>query len=235
MKLIVSDVDGTLLMRNEERLNTACAAAIEYALSKNIAFAVASGRSYTELKRIFKPWCDRIYFLSSDGAICIYREETLFKSPIKTDFDSSDFAAHGKYVTYLKSEKLPLIRECMKKYDGHVMRIDSLSEKDGEVYKITDFSKEKKEEADSLSLVYKSRDMAEFVEKGTDKGAAVKKLSAYLDIPKEDIFSFGDGENDIGMFNASFTAFAVSNAPYMVKRAADKVCESFSTEIRKII
>lgn len=235
MKLIVSDLDGTLLMRGEERLNRTALAAVDYALSKDIVFAVASGRSYTELKRIFKSRCDKIYFLPSDGALCVYREETLFDSPIEEDFDSADFAAHGKYVTYLKSEKLPLIREHMKSYGGHVMRIGSLSEKDGPIYKITDFSKEKKEAKASLSTVYKSLSMTEYVKKGTNKGEAVGKLASMLNISKEDIFAFGDGENDICMFNAAASSFAVSAAPYKVKRAADKVCESFGTEIKKII
>ena len=67
------------------------------------------------------------------------------------------------------------------------MRIGSLSEKDGPVYKITDFSKEKKEAEASLSMVYKSLGMTEYVKKGTDKGEAVGKLASMLNISKEDI------------------------------------------------
>lgn len=231
MHLIVSDVDGTLLMPGEKTIGISTAAAIDYVLSKGAAFAVASGRSFTELRKLFAGWEDKIYFIASDGAIGVYRGETLFSSPV-SGFSGECFAAHGKYAAYLKCEKLPLIRAHMRHYDSHVMRIADFSEIDVPVYKITDFAPERKTE---LCPVYRSREMTEYVCRGVNKGAAVKKLCKIIGVGKENVISFGDGENDLELFEESGLSIAVAGAPPKVKRAAMKTAVSFFDEIRKQI
>lgn len=231
MPLIVSDVDGTLLMPGEKNIGINTAAAIDYVLSKGAAFAVASGRSFTELRRLFAGWEDKIYFIASDGAVCVYRGETVFASPI-SGFEGECFAAHGKYAAYLKCEKLPLIRAHMRHYNNHVMRVAGFSEIDAPVYKITDFAPERET---GLCPVYKSRTMTEYVCRGVNKGAAVKKLCKIIGIDKEEVISFGDGENDLELFEESGLSFAVAGASPKVKRAAEKTAVSFFDEIRKQI
>ena len=76
MKLVVSDLDGTILKRGEKELNRNILSAIEYILSNNVAFAVSSGRTYVELKKFFAPFENDIYFMANDGAQTIYKEET---------------------------------------------------------------------------------------------------------------------------------------------------------------
>lgn len=231
MHLIVSDVDGTLLMPGERKIGINTASAIDYVLDKGEKFAVASGRSFTELRKLFARWEDRIYFIASDGALVIYRGETLFSSPVNS-FSSDEFTAHGKYTAYLKSNSLPLIRAHMKHYDSHVMRIESFSDIDAPIYKVTDFASSEKKE---LYRVYTSRTMDEYVELGVNKGSAAEKLSSHLGIKKEDVISFGDNTNDLELFSHSGLSFAVKNASPKVKKAATCVAESFYDEIKKLI
>ena len=68
MKLIVSDLDGTLLKSGERQLNRNIISSIEYILANNVSFAVASGRTYVELKKFFAPFENDIYFIANDGA-----------------------------------------------------------------------------------------------------------------------------------------------------------------------
>ena len=54
IKLIVCDVDGTLLPHGEKRISYDIADLIKEAGNKGISFAAASGRAYHELKRLFE-------------------------------------------------------------------------------------------------------------------------------------------------------------------------------------
>lgn len=64
----------------------------------------------------------------------------------------------------------------------------------------------------------------ELVQAGCGKGDAVLALRNYLGIEKEDVISFGDGKNDIGMFKASGTAVAMKDSDKELLPYADSVC-----------
>ena len=76
---------------------------------------------------------------------------------------------------------------------------------------------------DRLSLFYSNDFLLECVRKGTSKGAAVKWLCNYLDIPIENSVAAGDAENDISMLEAAGTGCAMQNAEEACKNAADYI------------
>lgn len=236
MKLVVSDLDGTILMRGEREIGRVASEAIDYILNSGAKFAVASGRSFGELKSIFGRREDEIYFIASDGALAVHGGETLFEFPI-SDFSSDCFAAHGKYMTFFKGKSLPLTRAHLKHYKNHVTQIEELSEADAPIYKITDFSgrEEPSEKEPELFKVYESRDMAEYVAKGVNKGAALSLLSDYMGIPREEIIAFGDGKNDIEMFSRAGLSCAVENASPEIKKKADRVANFNVTVLEGLI
>lgn len=230
MKLIFSDLDGTLLSRGETALGRNAVRAIGDLLSVGVKLAVASGRSYVELKHLFSDFENDIYFIASDGALTVYREKTLFSRPITAQSES--FALHGKYRIYLKSDRAPVIRDHLVRYGGHVAQIANLSEVTEEVYKMADYTNS---DQNALSLVYQDPRIREYVAPGTDKGRAASALMKQLGVLPEDTAAFGDGINDLPMFSAVGTGYAVMNARPDVKRAADAVCDGFSTEIYKLL
>lgn len=62
------------------------------------------------------------------------------------------------------------------------------------------------------------------IPKRTNKGAALMALAEKLNVPREAVFAFGDGKNDIAMLKAAGCGVAMGNAPDFVKEAADCVC-----------
>lgn len=58
------------------------------------------------------------------------------------------------------------------------------------------------------------------------KGSALKILSSYLNVPKEDILSIGDNLNDIEMFRASNIGAALNNASDQVKTHATYITQN---------
>lgn len=62
------------------------------------------------------------------------------------------------------------------------------------------------------------------IPKRTNKGTALLALAKSLGVPREAVYAFGDGKNDIAMLEAAGVGVAMGNAPDFVKRAADCVC-----------
>ncbi|MCR5332572.1 MAG: Cof-type HAD-IIB family hydrolase [Bacilli bacterium] len=59
--------------------------------------------------------------------------------------------------------------------------------------------------------------------KCTSKGASVKKIAEYYNIPKEKIIVFGDAENDVEMFQIAGTSIAMKNGKESLKKHATHV------------
>lgn len=84
IKLIVSDMDGTLL-NNKDQINTEFWE-IQKKLSKNgIIFAIASGRPYYNLVERFKNIKDSILFISENGAYVMYQEKEIYSNTMKRE------------------------------------------------------------------------------------------------------------------------------------------------------
>ena len=79
---------------------------------------------------------------------------------------------------------------------------------------------------DELNLFLSNPWYLEIVPKGTDKGAAVRKVREYLGVPVERTLAAGDADNDIPMLREAGTAVAVKNAFETVRAAADIVTEN---------
>ncbi|MBE7046759.1 MAG: HAD family phosphatase [Ruminococcaceae bacterium] len=236
MKIVFCDLDGTILMPGEDRLSGAAYEGVEKILQNNIIFCVASGRSYSELKRIMKDFDDKVYFIPSDGSQIIYKEETLFaksldKSSMNYLDEERDYVLHGKYLSYVKSCKDTFVRKIKEQYNGHIVRVANYKEIDRDVYKLTLYNSDREIPLDN---VYKDYMIREFVN-DTNKGYAVKRLMEILHLDKKDSIALGDGVNDIEMFQAAGESYAMIQAPPHVKKQATGTVINFSRFIEKVI
>lgn len=68
-------------------------------------------------------------------------------------------------------------------------------------------------------------DYYEIIKKGMGKGSAVYKLCEYLEIDPKDTVAFGDGENDIDMFQACGIGIAMKQGVKRLLSCADSICE----------
>ena len=195
---IVSDLDGTMLDRNSTHLSDSVIKAVENAVSDNRIFCVASGRSYVQLKKLFKPLSRfPVYFICCDGALCIHKEQTVFSFPVKASFDESEKSiAYGKYEVFANDKIVPFYREALSAFHGHVLPTSDI--KDNEIYKIA-LKDAPLKEKEGLEKCLSKGGWQEFVSEGINKGVAVKKLQQLLGIKKEQTLVLGDAENDISM------------------------------------
>lgn len=70
----------------------------------------------------------------------------------------------------------------------------------------------------------------ELLPKGCEKGSAVRMVNGRLSIKKQESMSFGDGENDLEMFQATGICVAVKGGSPRLKAYADSICEEPSED-----
>ena len=74
IRLICSDIDGTLLQYGRKELEGEIFEQIRELHRRGILFCLASGRQYTSLRKLFAPVADCCVFLCENGGV-IYKDE----------------------------------------------------------------------------------------------------------------------------------------------------------------
>lgn len=227
---IVSDLDGTMLDKNSNKLSPKVVKVIKDLISKNHIFCVCSGRSYVQLKKIFKPLSSvPIYFICCDGALCVHKEQTLFSFPIHTTFDDSEKTlAYGKYTVFANEKIVPFYRDTLSAYSGHVLPLSDLN--DHEIFKIALKNAPLKEKG-GLDKCFSKGDWQEYIMSGINKGTAVKKLQNILGISKNKTLVLGDAENDISMAGCGYSILIGKN--FKLKKYFDAEAQDFVSAIEK--
>ena len=72
VKLIMTDIDGTLLPDGTMNINPEYFEVIEKLVKKGIVFVVASGRHMSSVKKVFAPVLDKIWVASQNGNVLTY-------------------------------------------------------------------------------------------------------------------------------------------------------------------
>lgn len=236
MKLLASDLDGTLLVKGEKQLNSRIKSVLKELSKSEMEFCVASGRTFGELLRIFDGFEKDTYFVAFDGALVVRNGESLIGSPFsKNDRDFinefDEFVLHGKYMTYVKSPYPYFIRKIKEQYGGHAVEISDVSEIRDCVFKLVLYKNFRTVGDLPFDMVYKDNNLCEFVKQGTNKGSAFKTLTETLGVSSEDTYVFGDSDNDIAFLKSSKNSYAVKNANHQVR----KICKFYTSDIAETI
>jgi Cof subfamily protein (haloacid dehalogenase superfamily) len=246
VKLIATDMDGTLLNDNGE-INEKIFDLIHAFNEKDIKFAAASGRFYSQLSKNFEKVNTDMIFIAHNGALVKYNNkgETLYSNSIdKKQIDEVInlnpklgeelfLAAENDAYAINPSEDM-LMQFTFSQVP--VVIVKSLSEIKKTIYKITYFMADginpaiveylKKNLNDELEFVVSGDKWIDIMNKGISKGNAIKILQEKFNINQKETMVFGDYYNDLTMFKAAHHSYAMMNAPEDVKTHANFVAES---------
>ena len=78
IKLIASDLDGTLIPEGTQTIDPDFWGELEKLLEQGYLFYAASGRQYANMRRLFDGYADRMGFISENGAIVTEKEQVIF-------------------------------------------------------------------------------------------------------------------------------------------------------------
>jgi hypothetical protein len=240
IKLIASDIDGTLVKDGENEMNPELYDVILKLREKGIQFAAASGRQWASIEAIFEPIKEKVFYLSDNGAYVGCHGRNLFLNPIDPQTvwdliddvrkdDELDIMISGPDVVYLETKDEDFINWLVEGYKFQVERVEDLKKVDSEIIKISVYRKENVEDytkylqekyKDRLKMTISGHMWLDCMKPGINKGQAIKLLQDSLDIKPEETMAFGDQLNDIEMLGQAYYSFAVGNARDEVKAAA---------------
>ena len=237
MKLIVSDLDGTLCARKGKSIGKREAAVIN-SVSESNCFAVATGRSYPEVKKMLLEIKNYIS-VCCDGALAVCGEKTVFEKPFPEEKlqifkECTDVVLYGKYMMYVKGTS-GFIRKCRKQFYSHVTSFEDISEIDASIYKAVVYKQNNPGFiCAELKKIYDSFELAEYVMPDADKYYAVMSIIESLGITRDECIVFGDGENDVLMLKEFKNSYAVSWAKPSVKACARFISKDVVLTVKEL-
>ncbi len=245
IKLIASDVDGTLVKDSSPEIYPEIFPVIKSLKEKGMIIAIASGRQYNSILHMFAPVKDDIIFIAENGAHVRCRDTDM--SVVKMDRKDVE-----EIVTYLRGfDDLQLIVSCpgvmrietkdpyfvsllRDRYNNNVEITKDMLDTDMDIIKLAAFRKGSLKELGEGDIIPRfekkvhcfmaGREWVDFVDFKVDKGRALKELMDFFHITKDETIAFGDNGNDITMLNMAGISYAVSSAPDEVKDAAKYIC-----------
>lgn len=251
--LYVSDLDGTLL-RSNETTSEYTNQVINSLVDKGMIFSYAMARSLITAKKVTKGIHVKIPLIVYNGAFVMdnITEEIL----IANYFDDSVYSVledlfHNAVYPIVYSfmggrEKFSFVpKMCTKgmnmflesrKGDIRTNEVNSLSKlKEGNIFYIVCIDEPEKlkplydKYKDKYHCVYQTdiytkEQWLEIIPQEASKSNAIKQLQTMLDTEK--LIVFGDGKNDIDMFQMADESYAVANAHEELKKYATGVIAS---------
>ena len=247
IRLIVSDVDGTLAPEGAKELDPHLFYFIKELQKRGIRFAAASGRQYESVLNVFLPIRNEIFIIADNGAYIVEAGNVLASNVFSGDtwksiiryirkIPQSHFMISSMSGSYTESKNRAFLHLLADNYAVHLKYAQDVTALDLRVSKIGLYLEQpekmvpgrlaeegKQIFGSSAHVVASGSCWVDFVAPGTDKGNALRKLQKMLRITPEETMAFGDNHNDLEMLRCAVESYAVPGAPPLVREAAKHV------------
>lgn len=248
LKLIVSDIDGTLLDDNGE-LGMESKKLIRELMKEDVIISLATGRLHSAVREVADELSLNGYIISLDGALIknFVGDETIFESYLKKRHVKKALElsqqllvnivlCHGASIYY--TENNSIIPSLLSKYGAFYTKVSSYDDYIKNTLEIvcsSDVKNSIKQMEDKFNFPYtigcntsyfrsKKNENIFYLEirkAGCSKGKAYRRLLRHLSLKHEQAAVIGDWYNDITMFDTKGVKVAVANAIPELLNAAD--------------
>lgn len=247
IKLIATDVDGTLVVDGNGTLNPEYFPVIEKLMEQGIHFVVASGRTKSSISSLMKPIVDKITMVTEGGSYVCTSKEDLLCFPIPMDIvrelvedirklTNCEVMMSSPTQCYVETKDNDFIRWIEQDYGFRVQQVKDLLEVEDQIVKVSLYHKinagkeaEKglKEKWESrLHLAEAGHEWVDCIMPQTNKGVAIAYLQEKYGITKDETMVFGDNFNDLEMLEQATFSFAMGNAREAVKEKANYIADT---------
>ena len=216
IKLIASDMDGTLLNDRKE-LPGDFFEVFDELERRGIKFTVASGRSFDAVAHLFpEEYRTRLDFICDNGANVIHEGKQVSVTPLDRPTFEQLIRACAEFNA-----------EIAKYYKNHIPCDDLLSV-DDVIYKLAvcDMKGTQQHAKPAIDAIFGDRlnvqvsgpIWMDVMGAGVSKGSALRALGKHLGISADDTMAFGDFYNDADMLKYAGWSFAMENGNPDIKR-----------------
>ncbi|MBP1966830.1 HAD family hydrolase [Paenibacillus aceris] len=256
IKLIVSDLDGTLL-DHSKKVSAREQAALKRVKEADMILCLASGRMNVEMQQVLEEIGHRAYSLSQNGAFIHLEDGTFLKSELfdpevsfqvyqlLKDFDLVKLVCSGEanYITHLTPASDDVQSRTFRPF---ILKEDLEQSLRGELsvckfslfgdihvlLKLKALMEEKL--GDQVELFISDKDCLDIMPLQVSKGNSLLVLIEKLGLQPEEIACIGDSFNDISMFGVTPHSFAMKGAHPDVKQRATYHVESVAEAINHV-
>lgn len=241
LKLIASDMDGTMLDANE------CVPDGTYELilrlrEEGVRFAATSGRRFDTLCELFEPIVDCMDFVASNGAQVIVEGELVdlevFShaavkrlARVVDLFDTMHLALFDETRSYLLDDEARFEREVDKNLPNPV-RVYAVPSPQVSILKASVYCDEdvmdmayilSRELDDDFVFAPSGRKWIDVMQRGVSKATGIKQVMAARHARAEEVVAFGDSMNDYEILRMVGTSIAMGNGRSAIKEISTKV------------
>ncbi len=258
IKLIASDIDGTLLLNSAKTLNPQIFIEIRKLREQGILFMAASGREYTNLRSLFSPVADDIIYLCLNGCLTFYHDQCISKEIMDTDIakrlittiqhdNNAEALISGEKTCYITPKNQSYYEHLANTVKNHVTIVDDLLNITEPYTKISAYFKDGVNEhyqyyADmfdkDITVQIGGKCWLDCAPKGVNKSTGFLKLLSHLSIPAENTVMFGDNDNDKQILQTCGYPIAMTTAipsireicPYQVSTVEEGIASILETD-----
>ena len=244
VRLIVSDIDGTLVGR-DEKIPADAPAVLDEVRSRGVLFTLATGRSDCLARHFADSFGCDIPYTTCNGAAIVDRKGRVFQRlrfPIRYARGVIGMAMEAGIAVICTVDGDEFVLDTDAEYVRQHREIYSwertLSEDEWQMLEVDKISFMSSFDDAAIALLeaecrrtpecfsytrYQDRSV-ELVAPGVSKASGVEQLAAMLSVPMSEVMFIGDHQNDIPLMKVSGVSAAVGNATEDAKRAAGYVC-----------
>ncbi|MBP3543930.1 MAG: HAD family phosphatase, partial [Lachnospiraceae bacterium] len=237
LKLIASDLDGTLLQNGAQSLTDEAVRLIRALQDKGVIFTAASGRQYPNLYRLFGELSENMAFICENGAYVVYKGQEIASTPMSRELgieimkdiysmDGCEILLSGKNTSYLQPKTEAYLHRMKNIVKNNVTLVEDITRVEEPFLKISVCRLEGIDEvAEHFHTTFGHRAKAtvsgfawlDFTAKDVNKGTALTALQQKLKLTPKETMVFGDNYNDLDMFSCAGTSYVMSAAVPEVK------------------
>ncbi|AIO19218.1 Putative phosphatase YwpJ [Candidatus Izimaplasma bacterium HR1] len=253
IKMVVSDMDGTLLNSNLE-ISQKNLDAIEGLREKGIRFCIATGRPEQLVKEYIEPLNMKDPMIMYNGSVIghPFQDEKLYDLKLeKKDIKEIIEYCELNDIIYMPYTKDMIISKPNYRVEFFQNRNEKLADKNKCIFEdirdiddivnnhsinkvlLIENDQEKFEKTKELVANYSQFEIASsqkgFIDinpRGASKGNALKVLAKHFGYTLDEIVVFGDQDNDVSMLEVAGVSVAMANASENAKNAADHITSS---------
>ena len=254
IKLIASDLDGTLLLNRAQELEKETKELVAALVKKGYYFVSASGRQYANQRRVWD-FNDDIYYICENGALSMYRDRVMEEYPmdfqtaiaIAEDIQSREgceVTINTKDTVYICPKQMDLFRHLKEVVHYNVTEISDISEIKEPILKLAVYDQNgigpsveyfAKKWSSKVHTMVSGLEWMDFIDYASNKGNALRTIQEILGITPDETLVFGDNFNDIEMLKQAAHSYAMEHADGKVKRYASAMTSRVEPILRTLL
>lgn len=245
IRAVATDIDGTFL-RQDRTYDRDLFSRVYSAMTKQgVRFIIASGDQYYFLRSLFPDQADQLAYVAENGVLTVDRNEEIACDRLQpaavkavTQYLDSlpgiNYCASGRQFAYVPRNADDWFKQIIPNFYTRVKVVNRVTDvHDDFIFKFALNVPHDRQAAitqdintcfaGTIRATASGYGAVDLIIPGMDKSYGLKKLLDRWQVSPAELAVFGDGENDLEMFDLAGISYAMGNAPANVQSLATKM------------